>query len=229
MNSDKKAFLLVGSLRGSKSTSAFIGEYLLDLLVHKGFRSEKMYINDTIAADDKSNKFMIILNNADVVIFSTPLYIDCEPYLIIKIMEGIVEARRNKEGIKKQRFIVISNGGYPETQHNNTVLPIYRNFALESGFEWSGGLAFGMGAAFSVPLVRKISFMMRNIKKSLSIVATSILHDKPIPKNAVELMGKPLVPIWAYSAIARGIARFFSITNGAGNIYNMPIKVGEDE
>ncbi len=222
MNTQRQAFLLVGSLKGPKSTSDFLGAYLLNMLRGKGFKTEKMYINSLFESANKRDKFLACLDDSEVVIFSSPLYIDCEPYLLIKSMETILEHRKNNKGIKKPRLLVISNGGYPEAQHNDTVIPIYRNFAIESGFEWMGGLALGMGAAISVPILRKADLILGNVKKSLEITAEAISDCKPIPNRAIDLMSRPLVPVWFYSFVARSIARFFSITNRAWNIYNRP-------
>ncbi len=221
MSIQKQAILLVGSLKRTKSTSDFMGSYLLSLLSKNGFQTKKMYIG-SLDSKEKRNELLSYLDHSDIVIFSSPLYIDCEPYLVIKAMEAIAEHRKNNKSIKRSLFLVISNGGYPEAQHNNTALSIYHHFASECDFEWAGGLAMGMGAAFSISAVRGVGPIIGNLKKAIEITASALSNNKPIPNQAIKLMAKAIVPIWIYSCLARGIARFFSITNGAWNIYLRP-------
>jgi hypothetical protein len=136
----------------------------------------------------------------------------------------MIAGHRKKSGSDKKRngFIVITNGGYPEARHNDTVMSIYRNFASDAGFDWLGGLAMGMGAALTVPLVRKTGPLLVNMRRSLRLAADAVSAGMPLPAESAELMARPLVPVWFYSFMARSVAKFFSVTNGAGSIYSQP-------
>lgn len=223
MNNKKQALLIIGSLRGSKSTSYYLGSMLTDMLIRKDFQVHELYINGIVDTGNSAGTLMSLVDAADILILSSPLYIDCAPYMVIRMMELISRNRIHNTSAKKQRFLVISNGGYPEAHHSNAAISIYRKFADEAGFYWIGGLSLGMGAALTVPIIRKIGFMIRGIKRSLDMSADAIAGDRPVPDAAINFMAKPFIPIWLYSFLGRSAARYFSITNGAWDIYKKPV------
>ena len=147
MSAPKCFLLLVGSPRGKKSTSESLGNYLLEQLREMGLETEKIWIYPSIKSQEKSSDLISAVDRFDTVIFASPLYVDSLPAPVTETMELIVNHRKTTKMTKKQQLLAISNCGFPEAHHNDTALAIYRLFATESGFEWAGGLALGMGAA----------------------------------------------------------------------------------
>jgi multimeric flavodoxin WrbA len=222
MNAQKQVFLLVGSMRGTKSTSEYVGNRLLDALGKKGFSIKKMRVSDLLGSEGKLKSFLSCVEDSDLVVFSSPLYIDSEPYLVVKAMEVMSRHISSAKNSRERGFLVISNGGYPESRHNDTAISIYKNFALSAGFKWLGGLSMGMGAALTVPVFRRFSRSLRNMERALLKAAEDIDSLRPVSSEIMELFARPLMPIRLYSFLARGIARFFSITNGAWDICRAP-------
>ncbi|MFX1520593.1 MAG: hypothetical protein ACFFCD_11815 [Promethearchaeota archaeon] len=195
---NKNALLLIGSPKGFKSTSNSLGTYLLDRLNERDFATEKLHIHRLIKSDKGKEDLLLAVNASDIIILAFPLYIDSLPASVIKAMEFIATRRRTMTNLKKPKFIAISNNGFPEASQNDVALDICRIFAKESDFEWVGGLACGGGGSIDGRPLEDIGGMVRNVKKALELTAAAIADRSSVPKEAVDLMAKPLVPSWLY-------------------------------
>ena len=85
----KKALLLVGSPRWNRSTSQFLGEYLLDQLKIEGIETDELQIHKMIRTPEKITELLSRVDKADLVILSCPLYVDSIPAAVIKALEII--------------------------------------------------------------------------------------------------------------------------------------------
>ena len=83
MSGRRDCLLIVGSFRGPRSTSDLIGSYLTGLLAEKGFSAKKLYLTEALGSEEKRGELLSCVDGSDIVIFSSPLYIDCQPYLVI--------------------------------------------------------------------------------------------------------------------------------------------------
>ena len=97
--------------------------------------------------------------------------------------------------------MAVMNNGFPEAVHSHTALGIARQFALETGHEWLGGLALGMGGAIDGKPLAKKGRMVRNLSKALDLSAAALDRGQPVPAEAVDLMARPLMPTWLYTAV----------------------------
>ncbi len=201
MSAPKCFLLLVGSPRGKKSTSESLGNYLLEQLREMGLETEKIWIYQSLKSQEKSSDLISAVDRFDTVIFASPLYVDSLPAPVTKAIELIADHRKTTKMTKKQQLLAISNCGFPEAHHNDPALAIYRLFATESGFEWAGGLALGMGAAINGRSLNDLGSMARNVKKSLKLTATALAKGKPVSPEAVDLMAKQFIPSWIYMQI----------------------------
>lgn len=200
MLNEKKALLLIGSPKKKNSTSESLGNYLLEGLNKKGYISEKLHII-SILKDDVEGLFAKV-NDADIVIVSSPLYVDSLPSPLIKAFELIGQNRKGMSNSKSQRFISIVNNGFPESFHSNTALKICKIFADNAGFQWLGGLAIGCGPAINGMPIKNLGGMTRNIVKSLDITIDTIAKNESIPLEAINLVSKEIIPSWLYTLIA---------------------------
>jgi hypothetical protein len=196
MNS--KAILLIGSPKGGASASKALGTYLTEELEKKGFQCESVRILTALKSNDSTNKLLNELNDVDLVILAFPVYVDSLPAPVIRMMEIIAGSRKTVQSKKNQKFIAITNCGFPETVHCETALEICQSFARSAGFEWSGGLALGGGGILDGSPIKDAGGKARNIRLSLDLTAESLSELKPISAEAIELMSKPVVPYWLY-------------------------------
>jgi multimeric flavodoxin WrbA len=197
MTETKSALLLVGSPRGEMSTSASLGNYLLKLLEEANIKTVKAFIHRLVNRSEKIEELLTMVNNADLIILSFPLYVDSLPAPVIKAMELIRDSRNEKQR-KNQDFIAISNSGFPEASQIETALEICKNFAEEVNFNWRGGLALGGGGAVNGRPLEERGGMLRNVIKGLEITAEYLSRGEDIPNEAIGLVSKSLIPSGMY-------------------------------
>ncbi len=173
MNKPKNALVLVGSPKPKDSKSEALGQFLLDKLKEKGLETEIISLRKALKSGEGISEMLSAVNRTDLIILSSPLYIDSSPYIVIKAMELINKNRKSKEPSKKRLFFAISNCGFPEPLHNDTALAIYRRFAIESGFEWTGGLGLSS---------------MSDATGALEITVDALAEGKTIPEEAQNLV-----------------------------------------
>jgi hypothetical protein len=201
MNNNKKALLLVGSPKGEKSNSASIGNYLLSKLEEMGMITETGFIYRMVNREEKIKELFQMIDTADLIILSFPLYVDSLPAPVIKAMELIKKERDKLEQKKSQNFIAICNNGFPEASQNLTALQICRIFSKDCGFVWKGGIAIGGGAAINgVPLTERGS-MVSHIINGFDIATNALKDGKEIPQDALDLTSKEFIPPSLYRTI----------------------------
>ncbi|MFW9970068.1 MAG: NAD(P)H-dependent oxidoreductase [Candidatus Odinarchaeota archaeon] len=201
MSTDKNALLLVGSPRVEKSTSASLGNYLISKLEEFGMKSEKGFIHRLVNREEKIQSLFEMIDRADLIILTFPLYVDSLPAPVIKAMELIKGERERSESEESKSFIAISNNGFPEGHQNMTALHICKIFAEDCGFIWKGGLALGQGGSIGgIPLLER-GGMVRNVVKGLNITAQALRDGKQVPQEAIDLFSKRFIPNFFYNAI----------------------------
>ena len=193
----KRAVLLVGSPRTKKSTSASLGNYLIEQLNARGVETQIFQIYTTLNKPAKLETLYRALDNTDLIVLAFPLYVDALPAPVIAALEKIAVHR--KETRRPVRFAVIANCGFPEAHHNDTALAICAEFARENDFAWMGSLALGGGEGLvhGTPL-NELDGRAIPTKMALEQAAESLAAGKPIPQSARGLLAKPVFPGLAY-------------------------------
>lgn len=191
-----RALLLIGSPRMKGSNSAPIGDYFLERLKTPDMSTETLRLALLSGSPDDKMRLLEAVRNSDLIILSFPLYYDGPPALVIRTMEWILAAEIPDMG--KKRLLAICQNGFPEASQNQTALDICRQFARETGMQWAGGLAFGMGGVVDgKPLARR-ERMLRNLRKALDLSADALAQGRSIPEEAVTLAAQPVMPHWFY-------------------------------
>ena len=201
MSKDDKVLLLVGSPKGSSSTSNSLGDSLISRLEQLGLTIGKEFIYKLVRKEEGQKKLLTKVEEADMIILAFPLYVDCLPAGVIKALELIADHRKSMKDREKQGFAIIINCGFPETQQNNTAIAICKIFAEEVGFEWRGALSLGMGGAIGSKSLEERGGMVRNVIKGFDLAAQALSEGKNIPDEAIELVGKKFIPISLYTKI----------------------------
>jgi len=190
----KQVSLLVGSPKKKNSASATLGLYLCNKLDSGKFNYQAIYLHSVFFEKGKNpSNWLDNVLKSDVIIFSSPLYVDCMPSYVFqafeRIYQGRIEARKNKD----MQFLAIINSGFPESSQSQIALDICHHFARASKMKWLGGLSLGAGFILAAKDLRKMGWFVRNIKKSLDLSAMAINKGETIPDEAIRLMGKPLL------------------------------------
>ena len=190
------AALLIGSPRGENSSSHTLGDYLLGELQQRGMQIEKYFIYTTLNNPERMEALYAALDTADLVILAAPLYVDSLPAPTIEMLERIATRRAGRT--TTQRFVAISNCGFPESFHITTSLAICARFALEAGFQWAGGLAVGGGDYLHGKSLIELGSRVTPITQALIKAAEALAAGEAIPQAAHDLLARHTVPTWLY-------------------------------
>lgn len=190
MQKPNQAALLVGSPKGPQSTSNSIGTFLVEKLEQKGVPYKKVYIQQCLKSDKKKEDLLRLVDESDLIILASPLYVDSLHSEVIETLELIAEHEQDKPDLDKKSLVAISNSGFPEAKQNSTALTVCRLFAKQVGFNWAGGLAWGGGGMIAGKPLSEFRFSVRNKTKALEMVADALAQGDPIPEKAISLINK---------------------------------------
>jgi putative NADPH-quinone reductase len=101
MKDPSSVLLLVGSPRGSRSTSESLGDYLLKRLHAHGLKTEKVHIHLLVKSAEGRASLLRAFDSSDLAMLSFPLYFDGVPSPVIAALEIIAEHRGT---LKKPRM-----------------------------------------------------------------------------------------------------------------------------
>jgi hypothetical protein len=221
-----------------------LGRYLLAGLEAEGATCGMMRANRCLR-DAGLARLLQTVDDVDLFVLASPLYVDSLPYLVTRCLERIADHRA---GVRSQaadagvpgtgcvgswskpargpRFLAILNCGFPEAEHNRVALDICRAFARRAGLEWAGGLALGGGEAIPQTPLAEAGALVRHVREALDLTAVALLAGAPVPERAVELMARPLVPDRVYTAI--GAIRWLRAARSEGTLRRMADRPFED-
>jgi len=204
-----QAFLLVGSPKGTKSSSRVLGGYLMSKLAAGGMAVGEMSVGRALHSEEEMGRLLAEVEAAEIIVVAFPLYVDQLPAPLVGALETIAEKRTaatergsEAEARPRQKILAIVNCGFPESFQNEPAVATMRQFAKQAGFHWAGGLALGMGGAVSAKPLEKLGGRVRNVVKALDLTAEALLRDADVPDEAKELMAKPLIPKRLYYVFA---------------------------
>lgn len=221
----KRVLLLGGSPRGEKSTSESLGNYLLSRLAESGWATDKVRIHSALKTDAGRTALLAAVSDASLVVLASPLYVDCLPAPVIAAAELLARVRAGTLAPQPKYLVAILNSGFPESQQSATALAICRRFAAQAGFEWAGGLALGAGPTIDGKPLAHAGAVARNAIKALDLTAAALAGGKPVPAEAVQWMGKPIVPARLYVFIGNRECKQKAKQNGVQDLHARPFAV----
>lgn len=119
--------------------------------------------------------------NADIVIFSIPLYVDCVPSHVLSFLREMESFC--KEYQIELKIYVIANSGFIEGKQSATLFRVMENFCTRCNLQWCGGIGIGGGVMFNalkVVLIIEIGVFI------LSILISGILYANWFPSDAMQ-------------------------------------------
>ncbi len=216
----RRAVLLIGSPKGSDSSSASLGSYLLNMIEKYEFETEHLHIHSEISTKTKTILFLKKIEEADFIILAAPLYVDTLPAKVIKALKLIADKRKKLyfddiKSAKNQSFIALINCGFPEAEQNETALKVYKEFAREAKLKYLGGIAIGMGGAVSGQSLSEMGGMAKDLVTGLEQAVENIVRNQIISDSAIEKTSKPLISQkWLYTLAGNFNWRFQALKNG---------------
>ena len=190
-------FLLGSGKPHGQSTSEALARYLCARLEPPGTATafEAFDAKKALHAGE-AQRLMAAVNQADLLVLATPLYIDSLPYPVIHALEAI--ARHREADAPPCRFVVIVNSGFPEAAQSALALRMGKVFAREARLDWAGGLALGGGEAIHGRPLERAGGAAAKARKALELAAAALREKRAIPERAVALMRSPFVPAFLY-------------------------------
>jgi multimeric flavodoxin WrbA len=220
----RRALLIVGSPKTKESsTSGVLGGYLLDRLKERGWETESLTLRASLNRPEGQADLLSSVERAGLVLLVFPLYVDALPYLVTKALAVIAAHRRAVGERSPQSLVAIVNSGFPETHQNSMALAICREFAVQSGFRWAGGLALGGGGAIGgQPLTgpKRSGPPVKHVIGALDMAAAALAEGLPVPAEAASMIATNGIPFmlwrWLYTWIGgRGFVKL-AAKNGIG-------------
>jgi len=218
MTTQPYALLLVGSAKSpGTSTSEALGAYLSHQLSSYGWKTRTEYVADAFCTPQNTEILLRYIDEADLLLLTTPLHVDSLPYPVTRIMEQICGHRQSFDTsvILPTHFAVIINCGSPEAEHNDIAIAMCEQFAHQSHFEWSGGLNVGGGHRISNTDPAHFGTRLSSVTEGLDMAADSLAVGSVISNEAVALIAEPVMPSWMYRIIGGLIWNATAWRNGA--------------
>jgi hypothetical protein len=171
-------------------------------LEQKGLVSEEAFAIRSVYTRDGTEKLLKSVDNADIVVLATPLYVDSFPSPTIRALELIHEHRKAVAPTKPQMLVAVMNCGFPEKEHMDIAFKIIRNFADASNFRWGGEIRVGWGMALNSEPLNEKRGMTRKLTKGLSLAAANLATGQPISQEAEALVSALFLPLFVAKAMS---------------------------
>lgn len=140
-------------------------------------RGQNVFLNLRTKSDHKKIFDQII--DADVVIFSIPLYVDCVPSHVVTFLREMEIFCKGKLDLK---IYVIANNGFIEGSQNAPLFRVMENFCIRCNLQWCGGIGIGGGVMFNT---LRIILMIEIGIFVLSIFISGILYANWFPAEII--------------------------------------------
>ncbi|MEO1209344.1 MAG: NAD(P)H-dependent oxidoreductase [Cyanobacteria bacterium J06638_20] len=196
-----RALLIVGSPKVKfSSSSGALGGYVLEQLKQRGWQTESLTLRGNLLKGGGQAEFLAAVDQADLILFAFPLYIDSLPFLMMKLLEVMAEHFSAHSQEHPKRLFAIANNGFPEAHHNAPALAICQRFAQDTGMVWLGGLAVGAGwfVCQNPPIkgVRRAGKLpMKHAVQALEITSAALAEGQSVPPKAAKLIAKTPIPL----------------------------------
>jgi NAD(P)H-dependent FMN reductase len=193
--------LLIGSPKPGASASRSFGEAVTSRLAARGADTRTARVTPSFRSPEAMDRLMTDIDWADLVLLSSPVYVDTLPAPVMRLLE--TWNRRGRAGVPEVanrppvRLATLLQCGFPEAHHCAAAIDVCEEFCRESGVAWAGALAFGCGGALSgrtperSPLAKAVP--------ALDEAADALAAGREIPDEARRVFGRQFAPTWAYT------------------------------
>ncbi len=212
----KQVTFLMCSPRGDNSASHSLGSYVAEQFKEKEYQVDHIPVYKTLRKQDLVDEMIASIDRSDIILLSTPLYIDCAPANTIRMMDIITETVHTGKITKKKRLLfAIVCAGFLEYYHNLLALRIYEQFAKTNSFTWAGGLPIGAAGNYTLygitELIEKIEPLPKEdirhkiyaepARALVEVIKNSVEYlsqGKAVPKKELEKLEVVSMPLEMY-------------------------------
>jgi len=184
----ERVVLLVGSPKGLKTGSSVrLGRAVTDGLEKAGWQCDAFHLHAAVRTEQAMAALLASIETTDVVVLSTPLYVDSLPAPVIRALHRIATHRAAANGGKIPRFLSIVNCGFVEPWQNAGAQRMLQQFCSQARFESVGSLSLGATGTMS-----------RKVGKAVELVVNALREDILVPEDAYKLAKVRAIPTFLY-------------------------------
>lgn len=213
----KNITILICSPRGENSASLSLATSMSELFQEEKCEIKHYQIYKTLKDEKQSQEMIDSIDRSDILLLSSPLYVDCAPYMTIKLLELISKNIQTGKIKEKERLLfAISCAGYLEYYHNNIVLRIYEQFAKNNHFIWAGGIPIGAAGTYVQYPISKLLEMVNELPEEdwrreyygkpaiildevMRTAVKNLVSGKIVPQRELEKTHFVSMPLEAYA------------------------------
>lgn len=173
----KRILLLNGSSR-KKGTSFSFSRTIKSLAEDRGSTAEIIHVIDYFDGKEDSNHLKGLIEQSDIIAMIAPLYADTLPYYDIWLMEML--SKDCGQVLKGKDFFAIGQCGFPDITRIEPLLESCRYFAMETGMNWLGGLAYGGGAMLNGAFLEDLGKKGEKLTTGFKLATDNILKGEKI-------------------------------------------------
>lgn len=212
MNS--KRILLVNGSSRKKGTSYSFSRTIKMLSEDLGNTAEIIHAIDYFDGREEFNHLKELIEKSDVIAIISPIYSDTLPYHDIWLMEKLAYEYSNE--LKGKGFFAVGQCGFPDITRIEPLLDSCSFFAMETGMNWLGGLAYGGGAILDGAFLEDLGKKGEKLKSGFKLALYNILKGEKIGTEAQELITVriPKLLYWPLTAYLNNNAKKLARENG---------------
>jgi hypothetical protein len=136
------------------------------------------------------------LQKSDLIILSSPLYVDAFPGHITALLERLYEEKDMLDHKKISSFLLV-NSGFPSSAQSTIASDIFENWSEMCEFSFQVALQIAMGPALNGRPLKHLAFTSK-LRKSLDKVADCLANSKRISAMIIESVKQPFLSIAYY-------------------------------
>ena len=191
--------LLIGSPKPGESASRSFGEAVLGRLVARGAETRTARVTPSFRSPEAMDGLMTDLDWADLVLLSSPVYVDTLPGPVMRLLETWSRRASAQEPAERRpvRLALLVQCGFPEARHCASAIDVCEEFCREAGVVWNGALAFGCGGALSGRTPERSP--LAKVVPALDAAAEALAAGREIPEEARRTFGRQFAPTWGYT------------------------------
>jgi hypothetical protein len=133
------------------------------------------------------SELLAAIDIADLVLLSTPLYVDSLPAPVIHALYRIATHRAPGAVGRMPSFFSIVNCGFVEPQQNAGAQQMLRLFCGQAHLNPVGEVSLGAGGALTKP-----------VRQAFLQVIEALADGDPIPASVADLTGRRIMPAFLY-------------------------------
>ncbi len=190
----RRAVLWVGSAKAAgTSTSEALGRALVEPLVAHGFDVGVVPLRSKVKVGKSNRDLVTTIADADLLVVSTPVYVDSVPALVMRALWDLVDLPT----AKRPAFVPIVQCGFPELAHNALALRALERASRQAGLRWAGHLALGEGGAIDGAPIEPGGLLTR-LHRAIREASDALGRTGAIPEGLSEAVAAPLMPAGLY-------------------------------